>query len=184
MGDSRVRRRVRHAHRRRDPIAASALELRQDDRRHDGVHRLRRGWGGWGCPGGGGVPFAWGLRPAIVPPPPLAFTILAPLAAAIAAGFVETIPVRLDDNISVPATAAMVLWLASLIDGAAWQASRHAVVGAVPWGVLVNAATAWLGYRAKTVSRSGALAGFCVGLLIYVGGGAGAWLLLFATFLA
>jgi uncharacterized protein (TIGR00297 family) len=50
--------------------------------------------------------------------------------------------------------------------------------------VLVNAATAWLGYRAKTVSRSGALAGFCVGLLIYAGGGAGAWILLLVTFLA
>jgi uncharacterized protein (TIGR00297 family) len=124
------------------------------------------------------------VRPAIVPPPPLAFTIVAPLAAAIAAAFVETIPVRLDDNISVPATAAAVLWLASLVDVAAWQASRHAVIAAVPWGVLVNAATAFVGYRAKTVTRSGALAGFSVGLLIYAGGGAGAWILLFVTFLA
>jgi len=132
----------------------------------------------------GGIAFAWWVRPAIVPPPPLAFTILAPLAAAIAAAFVETIPVRLDDNISVPATAAAVLWLASLVDVAAWQASRQAVLAAVPWGVLVNAATAFVGYRAKTVSRSGALAGFCVGLLIYAGGGAGAWILLFVTFLA
>jgi len=76
----------------------------------------------------GGIAFAWWVRPAIVPPPPLAFTILAPLAAAIAAAFVETIPVRLDDNISVPATAAAVLWLASLVDVAAWQASRLRVV--------------------------------------------------------
>ena len=136
------------------------------------------------CGALGGMCFAWWVRPAIAPPPPVAFTILAPLAAAVAAGFVETIPVRLDDNISVPATAAAVLWLASLVDGAAWQASRQAVIAAVPWGVLVNAATAFVGYRAKTVSRSGALAGFCVGLLIYAGGGAGAWILLFVTFLA
>ena len=136
------------------------------------------------CGALGGMCFAWWVRPALAPPPPVAFTILAPLAAAVAAGFVETIPVRLDDNISVPATAAAVLWLASLVDGAAWQASRQAVIAAVPWGVLVNAATAFVGYRAKTVSRSGALAGFCVGLLIYAGGGAGAWILLFVTFLA
>jgi len=136
------------------------------------------------CGGLGGMVFAWWVRPAIAPPPPIAFTILAPLSAALAAGFVETIPVRLDDNISVPATAAAVLWIASLIDDAAWQASRQAVVSAAPWGVVVNAATAWFGYRAKTVSVSGALAGFCVGLLIYAGGGAGAWLLLFVTFLA
>jgi len=136
------------------------------------------------CGALGAIAFAWWVSAAVVPRPPLAFTILAPLAAAIAAGFVETIPVRLDDNISVPATAAAVLWIASLMDVAAWQASRHAVLSAVPWGVAVNAATAWFGYRAKTVSRSGALAGFCVGLLIYAGGGAGAWILLFVTFLA
>ena len=132
----------------------------------------------------GGIAFAWWVSPAAVPRPPLAFTILAPVAAAIAAAFVETIPVRLDDNISVPVTAAAVLWIASLMDAAAWQASRQAVLSAVPWAVAVNAATAWLGYRAKTVSRSGALAGFCVGVLIYAGGGAGAWMLLFVTFLA
>ena len=136
------------------------------------------------CGALGGRCFAWRVRPALAPPPPVAFTLRAPLAAAVAAGFVETIPVRLDDNISVPATAAAVLWLASLVDGAAWHASRQAVIAAVPWGVLVNAATAFVGYRAKTVSRSGALAGFCVGLLIYAGGGAGAWILLFVTFLA
>ena len=136
------------------------------------------------CGALGAIAFAWWVSPAVVPRPPLAFTILAPLAAAIAAGFVETIPVRLDDNISVPVTAAAVLWIASLMDVAAWQASRQAVLLAVPWGVAVNAATAWLGFRAKTVSQSGALAGFCVGLLIYVGGGAGAWILLLVTFLA
>jgi uncharacterized protein (TIGR00297 family) len=136
------------------------------------------------CGGLGGVALAWWVRPAIVPMPPIAFTIAAPLAAAIAAGFIETIPVGLDDNVSVPATAAAVLWLCSLMDTHAWLASRAAVVGALPWALVVNGGTAWLGYRAKTVSLSGAVGGFLVGLLIYLGGGAGAWLLLFATFLA
>jgi uncharacterized protein (TIGR00297 family) len=136
------------------------------------------------CGGLGGVALAWWVRPAIVPMPPIAFTIAAPLAAAIAAGFIETIPVGLDDNVSVPATAAAVLWLCSLMDKDAWLASRAAVIGALPWALVVNGGTAWLGYRAKTVSLSGAVGGFFVGLLIYLGGGAGAWLLLFATFLA
>ena len=48
----------------------------------------------------------------------------------------------------------------------------------------VNALTGWLGYRARTVSRSGAIGGALVGAIIYVGGGAGAWLLLLVTFLA
>jgi len=132
----------------------------------------------------GGVALAWWVRPSVTPLPPMAFTITAPLAAAIAAGFVETIPVLLDDNVSVPATAAAVLWLASLMDAAAWTASRGSVIAALPWAIAVNAVTAWLGYRANTVSRSGMIGGFAVGVLIYAGGGGGAWLVLFATFLS
>src|SRR5262249_12644863 len=47
----------------------------------------------------GGVALAWWTRPAEVP---LAFAIAAPLLAAAAAALVESIPIRLDDNISVP----------------------------------------------------------------------------------
>jgi dolichol kinase len=52
-----------------------------------------------------GIFLAWWCRPAVAPPPALAFTIAAPIVAAIAAALVETIPVRLDDNLSVAATA-------------------------------------------------------------------------------
>src|SRR5438093_1439320 len=52
-----------------------------------------------------GVGLAWWCRPAILFPPALAFTIGAPIVASIAAALVETIPVRLDDNLSVAATA-------------------------------------------------------------------------------
>ena len=58
------------------------------------------------------------------------------------------------------------------------------MIAALPWALGVNALTGWLGYRARTVSRSGAVAGALVGTIIYVGGGAGAWVLLFVTFLA
>src|SRR5439155_691422 len=43
---------------------------------------------------------------------------------------------------------------------------------------------AWLGHSARTVSRSGAIAGAIVGIAIYCGGGGRAWILLFAAFLA
>ena len=42
----------------------------------------------------------------------------------------------------------------------------------------VNALTAWLGYRARTVSTGGAIGGALIGAIIYAGGGAGAWVLL------
>jgi uncharacterized protein (TIGR00297 family) len=131
-----------------------------------------------------GVALAWWVRPAVAPLPPLLFTIAAPIAAALVAALVESIPVRLDDNISVPASAGAVLWIASLMTAASLAASRDTAVQALPWAIGVNAVTAALGYLAKSVSLSGALAGAAVGAVIYVGGGVGAWGLLFATFIA
>jgi uncharacterized protein (TIGR00297 family) len=134
--------------------------------------------------GAAGVALAWWVRPAVTPMPPVTLTIAAPLAAAILAAFVETIPVRLDDNISVPATAGLVLWIASLMTTASVADARDVMVAALPWALGVNVLTGWLGYRAGTVSRSGALAGVLVGGIVYVGGGLGAWVLLLVTFLA
>ena len=133
--------------------------------------------------GAAGVVLAWWVRPSVVPVPPLLFTVAAPLAAALLAALVETIPVRLDDNVSVPATAAAVLWIASLMTSESLAGSRGSIAAALPWALGVNALTGWLGYRARTVSRSGAIVGVLVGAIIYTGGGAGAWLLLLATFL-
>jgi uncharacterized protein (TIGR00297 family) len=136
------------------------------------------------CGSAAGVALAWWVRPAVTPMPPLAFTIAAPLAAAMLAALAETIPVRLDDNISVPMTAGLVLWIASLVTAAPMAGARDAMVAAVPWALGVNALTGWLGYRAGTVSRSGAIVGAAVGAIIYVGGGPGAWVLLLVAFLA
>jgi uncharacterized protein (TIGR00297 family) len=135
------------------------------------------------CGGAGAVALAWWVRPSVTPLPPMAFTIAAPLVAAMLAGLVETIPIRLDDNISVPLTAALVLWLASLMTPESFDLSRGRVMSALPWALGINALTGWLGYRARTVTKSGYAGGVLVGTIIYIGGGAGAWVLLFVTFL-
>jgi uncharacterized protein (TIGR00297 family) len=132
------------------------------------------------CGGLGGVALALWTRPAVAPLPPLAFALVAPFAAALAAALVETVPVRLDDNISVPATAAGVLWVASLMTWAPAGASRDLMLVAIA----VNGAVAWLGYRARTVSRSGAIGGALIGFTIFAAAGAGAWGLLMLTFIA
>ena len=134
------------------------------------------------CGGGGAVALALWTRPAVAPMPSLTFAIAAPLVAAVVAALVETMPVRLDDNISVPVTAGAVLWIASLMTSASLAESRVALVAALPWALGVNAVTAWLGYRAKTVSRSGAIGGALVGAIIYAGAGGRAWVLLLVTF--
>jgi uncharacterized protein (TIGR00297 family) len=134
--------------------------------------------------GAAGVALAWWVRPAVTPLPSIAFTIAAPLVAAVLAALVETIPVRLDDNISVPLTAALVLWEASLMSIDSVSSSGGAIASALPWAIGINALTSWLGYRARTVSKSGAVTGALVGAIIYVGGGPGAWVLLLVTFVA
>jgi uncharacterized protein (TIGR00297 family) len=135
-----------------------------------------------GCGAAGGIALALWTRPAVMPMPPWGWVIGAPIAAAIAAALVETLPVRLDDNISVPLTAGAALWLASLITADAIAASSPAVVASLPWAIGVNLMFAWLGYRAKTVSVSGAVGGAVVGTVIYAMAGGGAWLFLFITF--
>jgi uncharacterized protein (TIGR00297 family) len=113
----------------------------------------------------------------------MTFVLIAPVAAAFAAALVETIPVRLDDNVSVPATAAAVLWIASLASGDVWSVSSRAVAAALPWAVAVNAVVAWLGYRARTVTVSGMIGGAVVGIVIFACAGATAWVFLFINFL-
>ena len=122
-------------------------------------------------------------RPAIVPVPSLTFAIVAPLVATMTAALVESIPIRLDDNISVPFSAGVVMWLVSLMDRASIDAWAAAISSILPWAVAANAVAAWAGYRARSVSVSGAVTGFAIGVIIYAGAGGGAWVLLMITFL-
>jgi uncharacterized protein (TIGR00297 family) len=129
-----------------------------------------------------GVALACWTRSAVTPRPPLMFSLVAPMVAAAVGALVETIPVRLDDNISVPFSSAGVMWLASAVTAGAVGASRDAVAAHLPWAIGVNAVVALLGYRARTVSLSGAIGGATIGAVIYTAGGPGAWGLLFITF--
>jgi uncharacterized protein (TIGR00297 family) len=135
------------------------------------------------CGGIGAVALALWTRPSMVTPPSLTFLIVAPLVAAVVAALVETLPVRLDDNISVPMTAAAVLWYASLLSPNAFRASSPDLLAQLPWAIAVNGVVSWLGYRARTVSRSGTVTGALIGIVIYAAGGWRAWVMLFVTFL-
>lgn len=131
-----------------------------------------------------GVFLAWWTRPAVVAAPSLAFTIGAPIAAAFAAACVESMSVRLDDNVSVPAAAALVLWGASLIGAAAWYESSPIVAGRLWPALALNVLAATAGWRAATVSIPGAVAGALIGICVYACTGMFGWLLLFGSFFA
>ena len=107
---------------------------------------------------------------------------MAPVVAAAAAALVETIPVRLDDNISVPAAAASVLWGGSLVTGDAWWSAWPGMADAFAPALVVNVLMAGLAWRLRTVSLSGAIDGALLGFVVFACSGFAGWLLLFATF--
>jgi uncharacterized protein (TIGR00297 family) len=132
----------------------------------------------------GGIFLAWWTRSAVVPAPPLAFTLVAPLLAALAAAGVESMPVGLDDNISVPIAAAIVLGGLGLMDAASWSAAWTWLPRSLLVAVAVNVPVATLGWYARTVTVPGAVVGALIGIAVYGFAGAAGWVLLFASFAA
>jgi len=132
----------------------------------------------------GGVFLAWWCRDAVQPAPTWTFMIAAPLVAALVASAVETIPIRLDDNVSVAISAGATLWLASLMDASRVDDAWRVVEPRLAWAIVVNGAVAWAGYRARTVSLSGAIVGSIIGTVIFAALGWPGWVLLLVTFLS
>ncbi len=131
-----------------------------------------------------GIVLGLWTRPAVVPQPSLAFVCAAPIAAALAAGLIESMPVRIDDNVSVPLVGAATVWGLSLIAPDAWHASAAVVWQRLPIAVIGNGVAAALGWRAGTVSVAGAVGGAVVGVAVGVFTGLAGWVLLFASFFA
>jgi uncharacterized protein (TIGR00297 family) len=132
--------------------------------------------------GAAGAFLCWWCTPRIVPPPYPWFPIWMPFAAALAAAAAETLPIRLDDNLSVPATAAAVLWGTSLANEDLVLDTVAHTAAILPLAVAANASVATAGYFAGTVTRGGALCGAVIGILVVATAGWRGWSLLLATF--
>ena len=118
----------------------------------------------------------WWCGPAPADP----WMLGAAVVAAAAAGFAETVPIRLDDNLTVPAVAAAVLWGASVMHPAVLVAAA----GAAPWWTVpLNLAVALAGWVARTVTPAGAITGAIIGSVILAGAGVAGWAVLMAAFL-
>jgi len=129
-----------------------------------------------------GVALAWWTAKGMSTPPPAWFLLGAPVIAAVLAGLAETLPIGLNDNISVPFTAAFVLWTLTFVDGASVHAAMPLLAARLGPAIAVNAIFAFLGWRAKTVTIPGAMTGFAIGVAMWLGTGARGWAMLFAAF--
>lgn len=132
----------------------------------------------------GGAALAWWSRPAVAPPPPMLFTLCAPGLAAVAAAGVESMRVGLDDNISVPIVAAIVLGGLGLMDGPSWSAASGWLPRSLLLAAAVNIPVATLGWAARTVTVPGAIVGAVIGMAVFGFAGPGGWAVLFASFAA
>ena len=109
--------------------------------------------------------------------------VVVPLLASTAAAFVETVPIKLNDNISVPATAALVLWSCAFMSEELFGFSSVLVSSRLWTAIALNVTVAVLGYWARTVTSAGAVAGAIIGIVIFIGTGWSGWWFLLASFL-
>ncbi|CAN5855141.1 hypothetical protein BH18ACI5_BH18ACI5_23170 [soil metagenome] len=118
----------------------------------------------------------------VIPPSFPWFPFVAGVLGATVAACAETIPISLDDNLTVPGTAAAVMWTVSLVSED--LAVRTVLEPLVGWPVALgaNLVVAALGYAGRTVSRSGAAAGTIIGAVILATTGWSGWALLLLTF--
>lgn len=99
--------------------------------------------------------------------------VLAALAAAIA----ESLPLRVDDNVTVPLAAATILVIGGIDVASAYSVWPQTV----PW-LIVNGILAIAGYYARSVSFSGAVGGWFLGTTLILGAGWPMYVALLAFF--
>lgn len=88
------------------------------------------------------------------------------LVVAVVAGVVESLPLGLDDNITVPFASAVTLIVAGIQPQHPFAVWPH-----TPEWLIANAVLALVGYFARSVSFSGALGGWLLGTIIILGAG-------------
>lgn len=113
----------------------------------------------------------------------LAFAIGVSMAAALFAALLESLPQGLDDNIGVPLLTGLFLYCLLLTQGSNLPFVEGELLHRLAVAAAINLVLAGLGYAARSVSVSGAVAGFLVGTAIYVCLGWQGYSLLLAFFI-
>lgn len=109
--------------------------------------------------------------------------VMVSLSAALVGALVESAPIHLDDNISVPLVSGAFLFCAYLVESAALASNLPYLGRRILLALVINAAFALLALALKTVSRSGAAVGFVLGTAVYLGYGYKSFLILLSFFL-
>jgi len=112
--------------------------------------------------------------------PDIALRICA--ATALVGAIVESVPVRLDDNASVPLVAGAFMYCLYFVERRALDSNLPFLGRRMVLAAAINLALAVLALSLKMVNRSGAICGFLLGVAVYQGYGYKSFLLMFAFF--
>jgi len=129
-----------------------------------------------------GTTGAYVLGRWVNPALPAGKTVLVCALTALVGAAIESLPISLDDNLSVPLVCGGFMFCAWLVEPSVWDANlpllgRRALVGA-----FVSLTFALVALSLKTASPSGAALGSVLGWLVYLGRGWKSFLMLFTFF--
>ncbi|MBI1982906.1 MAG: DUF92 domain-containing protein [Acidobacteria bacterium] len=104
-------------------------------------------------------------------------------ATAIVGAVVESVPIRLDDNVSVPLVSGAFMFCVYFVERSALESNWPFLGRRILFAVAINAAFALIALALKMVTRSGAAVGFLLGVAVYLGYGYKSFAILFGFFL-
>ena len=119
-----------------------------------------------------------GVAPTIAPD--VALRICA--ATALVGAIVESVPIRLDDNATVPLVAGGFMYCLYFVERSALASNLPFLGRRILVAAAVNLALAVIALGLKMVNRSGAVCGFLLGVAVYLGWGYKSFLMMFAFF--
>ncbi|MCL5005084.1 MAG: DUF92 domain-containing protein [Acidobacteria bacterium] len=118
----------------------------------------------------------------VAPSLPELKTLILCIATAIVGAVVETIPIALDDNFSVPLICGAFMFCASLIEWSAVQSNLPYLGRRILLALAINGVFALGALGMRMVNRSGAALGFLLGIMVYMGYGYKSFLILLTFF--
>jgi uncharacterized protein (TIGR00297 family) len=103
-------------------------------------------------------------------------------ATALVGAIVESLPVGVDDNATVPLVAGAFMFCLYFVERSALDSNWPFLGRRIVLATAINLALALLAFSLKMVNRSGAICGFLLGVAVYLGWGYKSFLLMFAFF--
>jgi uncharacterized protein (TIGR00297 family) len=103
-------------------------------------------------------------------------------ATAMVGAIVESLPIRLDDNATVPLISGAFMYCLYFVQRSALDSNLPYLDRRIVVAAAINLALAILALSLKMVNRSGAVCGFLLGVAVYLGWGYKSFLMMFTFF--